>query len=438
MLRGETNIAWFPPPQPISIAEIALWSLAIFLLTSPFAFWMMQADPTVAIVRDLSAMRSLATSQWRLYMARGLVLALAMAFSILRWRRAGPAARQMLPFVPFVLWASASLLWSDSFSTSLNSLAAFVALILATFLMGLRLPANVLAQCAIGGGAAVAIFSILNALILPHYGIHQKDDILQSVHAGAWRGVYYHKNHLGQTAAIFAAGMALAGPSIIRSQLLRWGLVGMMLVVIFLSTSASAVVIFPAALALTWLLVILDGKDRLRALLYLIPAGILATLLFNLFLNVLGRDASMTGRTEVWQVAWEWISERPFHGWGYNTLTYGGFSYELLRKRGVIDPHNAFVETVLGTGVIGLALFLIPLIYAWIAARRHQMAGGVEAETALVFSGMTMAWIVASFTEVNARPFSAAGGAGMFALTALIAMPSLSRLAARPRPSRPG
>ncbi|CAN5160608.1 hypothetical protein BH10PSE13_BH10PSE13_13080 [soil metagenome] len=422
--RQLPEFAWITPRKQTGTIEILFWAIMIFLVTSPLTFWLMQVDPTLEVRRNLSEMRQADSSQWRLYLVRAIVLGSGLFFAMPRLHKTIEAWPRLVPFLPFLAWAALSLIWTDYFATTLNSIAAMVALILASFFMGLRVPYGALAKAALLGGALVAIGSIAISLGYPSYGVHQHEDFAQSIHAGAWRGLYAHKNHLGQTMAVFATGAIFAGQSIISSPVVKWSLVALLLGVMLLSTSVSAMLVVPTAIAMTWYVVLLSRGQRLRALTYLVPGVIIGLLLLSYIFEAMGRDMTLTGRTEVWRIAFEWVADRPLLGWGYNTLTYGGFSFELLRARGVVDPHNAFIEAVLGTGIIGLVLFVIPIAAACRSARRHQMAGGMEAQSALVFSAMTMAWIMACFTEVDGRPFSSAGAVGIFALTILLTMPN--------------
>lgn len=416
---------------PRAWPEILLWAFAIFLLTSPFTFWAMQEDPTAAALRDLSSMRSEGGSQWRLYAMRAFVVLLGLGFGITQLRKLPSLAVRVWPLLPFVVWAVLSILWSDVPATSLNSIIALLMLVAAAMTMSLRLSFPMTARALAMSGLVVAVVSVFYVFVLPEYGMHQVRDTSQAIHAGAWRGSYYHKNHLGQTCAVIAVGVILAGSTIMPSRPLKWGIVAALFALIGFSTSASGVVTVPIALGLHWLLIELPAAKRLRALLYIVPATIGGLFLTGQILIAIGRDVTLTGRTEIWDIAWEWFSARPLQGYGFNTLSYGGFTFELLRKRGVVDPHNGYFETALGVGLIGLILFLVLIGYGLVAARRQYAAGGVAREASTVFSGIMLAWLIANLTEVDFRPLSAVGGVGFFALFALLLMPTPRSIAPR-------
>ena len=61
----------------------------------------------------------------------------------------------------------------------------------------------------------------------------------------------------------------------------------------------------------------------------------------------------------MWEIASEYISERPIFGYGFGA---GG---ELVGARyyGVATVHSGIYETLLGTGIIGLFLLSMQIIY---------------------------------------------------------------------------
>ncbi len=77
--------------------------------------------------------------------------------------------------------------------------------------------------------------------------------------------------------------------------------------------------------------------------------------------DLLGRDASFTGRTGIWDRAISGIGENPF-GSGYFTT-----SRAILATDGgyiVNHAHNAYLDTTLKYGIFGLATFLGLIFYA--------------------------------------------------------------------------
>jgi O-antigen ligase len=85
-------------------------------------------------------------------------------------------------------------------------------------------------------------------------------------------------------------------------------------------------------------------------------AIIKATEADKLLFAEIGRDSELTGRTWLWKLGWDAISERPITGWSFDyfyTLkdTYGAFEYNQF--------HNALIDLLAKGGIIALIIGLI-------------------------------------------------------------------------------
>ncbi len=407
--------------------ELVLWGACIFLLSSPFTFTLTGHNPTIAIVRNLATMREDENSQWLLYAVRFGVVGVAALFALPRWQLVGRTWDQLLPILPFVVWAALSILWSDDRATTMHSVVSLVTLVIASYLITLNLPPREMAKAVLFAAAMLAASTFAYGAFLPAYAIHQTNDASQFVHAGAWRGVYMHKNFLGQVAALFASAIFWSAWEAGRAKPTYWGLFAVLLLLIGLSTSATALMIVPITLALVWAALLAPLKTRAKALLLAVPGLMIGYLSVGMVLSALGRDATFSGRTVVWQVATDSVLQHPVTGLGYVSMTYGDFSYRLMQRTGLFDPHNAFFDTALGTGLIGLILFTVAVVFAWRAGRRLFMHGGGERSAAITLFSLFVAWLIGGITEVADRPFSAMGGIGLFAMTALLSVPIVRR-----------
>lgn len=84
-------------------------------------------------------------------------------------------------------------------------------------------------------------------------------------------------------------------------------------------------------------------------------------LLGSIIENGLGRDASFTGRTSIWDDAISWISDEPL-GTGFFTVSHS----RLVNDSGwvVNHAHDAYLDTTLKYGFVGLAIFLVLIFLA--------------------------------------------------------------------------
>jgi len=98
-----------------------------------------------------------------------------------------------------------------------------------------------------------------------------------------------------------------------------------------------------------------------------LTAGVIATALVlnieTIVVDILGKDLTFTGRTDIWMAAIQLIKIRPWLGYGYEAFWNGmdGPSAYILRavKWPVPDAHNGFVELTLNLGLIGLSIFIV-------------------------------------------------------------------------------
>jgi|GEM_PF-824073 len=407
-------------------AEIWFWAVCIFLLTTPFYFQITGTDPVAGAARNLSTGRATEGTQLPLYLLRVAIMALALASIAPRWRAALTSLRQMAPVGAFLTWAAASLIWTDSFGATLNGVISLSALILVGFCLSVRLPPHHAARALLCSGLVMAVLSVIWVLVLPRYGVHQQADASQAIHAGAWRGVYIHKNHLGQVSAIYAGAVITSGPSVIRSKLLKTLTLLLLLLLIARSRSASSIVVLAAAPVMTWMLLRLRGARQAVVLLLAAAVVIIASTSLAAVLEMLGRDTTLTGRTDIWKLALDGIESRPAAGFGFMSATYGGIAQLFFERGHVLDPHNGFLDLTLGLGLIGLLLILT----CFIASARSAQRLRTDSETgdaALAFFGALMGWIVAGNAESDFRPLGAVGAIGYLSLTALLAARAKAR-----------
>jgi O-antigen ligase len=403
-----------------SAFEIWLWAVCLFAITSPFALILTGVDPTMNTVHDPATMRQADNSQLPLYGIRALVMMLAVMVLLSQWRTLGSALRRTAPIRLFLGWMILSIWWSDSVDSTVHGVMALLPVVAICLLLAIRMRPNDLARAMVYAGAIAALASIVWVLAMPAYGVHQVNDARQAVHAGAWRGVYMHKNHLGQAMAVYLAGTILAGPAVLRSRMLKWALVAIQIALIVMSRSASAIAIAPAAILIVWVLVAMSRLERVVASFYVIALSAAGAMAVQAVLLALGRDATLSGRTTIWSLAGDSIAERPLTGYGFVSQTYGQFTYELFHVVGVLDPHNGYLDLVLGLGFIGLILFLQPVAMVWLGARRMYLAGGRHRQGALVLAAQTAAWLVANLTESNIRPLASVATIGVSAMCLMI------------------
>jgi len=289
-----------------------------------------------------------------------------------------------------IIWAIVvlsfvSVLWSDepafAFRRCLNMTASSG---LGLYLACRYSPRQLLRL--LGWALAVAIVgSILVVLLRPGLGI---DSALADY---GWKGVFVQKNTLGR---LMALGVLIFLFLAIDSKAHRraYSFASIVCVfMIFASRSATSAMAVPLVITLTWIF----ARSRQRSVpqVFTITAVILvgivsAAMLFTdpeeLF-GFLGRDATLSGRMDIWSAVIPKIMVHPWLGYGYASfwLGMGGqASADLWSILGwpVPHSHNGFLDLLEELGVVGLGLFLAGLIVSfrrgllWIRTQRETIA----------------------------------------------------------------
>ena len=258
------------------------------------------------------------------------------------------------------LWALASTVWSAGPGGTLRHALALVGTSIAGLYIGMRYePKQQLKMFALVIGLG-AIASLAAGLLLPGVGFTPD---------GSWQGVYHLKNALGR---MMALGVLCLGIQILDQRRHRVVRVGMFLLccgLLFLSQSATAVVVTFLMLAMLPFRKFLYLRVRPLIILATVVALFAATAGFWLFENsdklflALGRSSSLTGRIPLWGYVVNEIAARPLLGYGF-TAFWTSWEGERVSdavnwEAAVPHAHNGFLEIWLGLGIIGLAFLLM-------------------------------------------------------------------------------
>lgn len=222
---------------------------------------------------------------------------------------------------------------------------------------------------AIGGLASVAI-----ALAVPSIGKHFTD------HPGAWKGIYDYKNTFGSMMVIAMLAFFSLPIERPRDQWIKWSGIAIATVLILLSTSRTALILSFTLLGLMLFYRNFRWRGRrtivLGSLCALVSGAVTVGILSNWvdLLKGLGKDATLSGRTYIWQVSLDRLWDKPWLGYGRSAFWSPespypkAISYYLSQGFTAPHAHNGFIEIALDAGLIGLALFLICYVGAFATA----------------------------------------------------------------------
>jgi exopolysaccharide production protein ExoQ len=202
-----------------------------------------------------------------------------------------------------------------------------------------------------------AIASIILPVLFPSGGAFANS---------ALRGIFPHKNGLGQ---VMAAGtLAQIHVMQIRGQQKRlFNILALILFIIvaFYAQSSTALLMIFAFCTVGGVIALFRKGGAARVLgvfsIVMAPAAGIFLLSFNI-LDLIGKDATLTGRTELWYYVMLEIQQRPILGWGYSAFwsVYNPAAAEISRAVGWTVPHahNGLLAMLLDVGIVGTALFL--------------------------------------------------------------------------------
>jgi exopolysaccharide production protein ExoQ len=312
-----------------------------------------------------------------IYWARQLVeVGLALAVALTTFFRSGDELRK-LPFpVPWpillvITWCGLSLLGSPVPLIGFRRLALTALVIFTIFTvvegLGHWYSLRLFGLCL----ALMVIVSVAAGPIVPNAVHLSAESDVKLV--GAWRGIFYHKNHAGLVAAL----CIITSFFLWRMGQGRAWIVGVVFGIILLVMSrskTSLILCIPALIAGLYLGKLKAARQKFRAILMLLTGVllilILATILIAMgdkIMALLDDPTAFTGRMTIWRVLWEVISEHPFSGIGYASIYDTGIRPSTMSSSVAwlstnAHGHNGYLDIMASTGIIGCIMAIFAFI----------------------------------------------------------------------------
>jgi exopolysaccharide production protein ExoQ len=273
--------------------------------------------------------------------------------------------RVVWPLLLLPALAMLSMLWSPEPTLTLRRAVAFAGTVLFGISLGAAYQYRDAALLLCRMLVLALLLSIAVAIFDPFYGMHQAWEANQAEHAGAWRGIFGHRNTLGLWSGATLATLVVAGREALWNRPL-W-LAGMAVAAACLVFSGSSAGIAIAVLMLVFhagLVMTLRQPPRLRPLAGLLMSAVIVLLLLSyqpiveISLELLGRESDLSGRTMIWYYIVQFVQgmDRPL-GLGYfvGAVSLQDHLSALTRTR-VVNAHNGYLEAFVYFGYPGLAL----------------------------------------------------------------------------------
>jgi exopolysaccharide production protein ExoQ len=349
-------------PAERAYADWLPFALAVFML-------FMYAQAWVAPLIGDKAADAQAGGIIRALYYPSYVAGLALLFGAAKRSALGLLKAPLL--VVLVGLAVASVLWSVDPSTTMRRGIAIVVTTLAGVVLAARFSWVRLAQAIAVTFAILVVLSYITGALIPSLGR------MQELFPGAWRGPWAEKNALGGNMAM---GFVIFAATAMLDQRRRWlwaGFAVAALGLVLLSTSKTSLVALmqgAAVFGFVWLA--RRGPVMGVIMVWLaavVVAGAAAVMIFapHLVFDALGKDATLTGRTKLWESALRQARSRPWFGFGYGAIWDNddpwGPLVKITRDGGfkAKHAHSSWVEMKLNLGTVGVVTWGLYFLETW-------------------------------------------------------------------------
>lgn len=336
--------------RPARLWNAVAFGLSVFILLTYSGAWIM---PLIGEATDPSSSSLVRNLYFPAYAATLVLVAMRPRLVLSVFMRE-PV------LIVLMLVVAASIAWSVEPDQTQRRVVAIAFTTLSGVALGARWRWARLAEVLAAAFAVLALVSLAAGLFDPSLGR------MTVLFPGAWRGLWDEKNTFGGMmtfAILFFAAAALFAP---RRAVLWSLLAGLGVALLLLSTSKTSLVALVLGLgALGFVLVARRGGAMAVVAVYaavLLLVGLAAALWLapNVFLGLLGKDATLTGRTKIWAGILRQIHLRPLLGYGYGAVwsetSIWGPLAKITKEAGFTahHAHNSWLEQWLGIGLVGL------------------------------------------------------------------------------------
>ncbi len=363
------------------------------------------------------------------------LLAIGIGVLVARRKQVAKLLRANGPILLFVFYCAVSLLWSDYPDVAFKRWIRVVGdVVMVWIVLSDREPLAAVKRILARTTYILIPLSILFIKYYPNLGVHY----------GPWgggadlAGVTNNKNALGAICLCFGVGTLWRLLTAYRShevtgrtrQMIAQGVV--LAMVIYLFGKINAITATSTLLMASVLLVVSNFRAVVRrpAIVHLAIASMLAVSASIVFFGVspdaleaMGRNPTLTGRTEVWGALVR-LTENHLLGTGFESFWLGS----RLEKLWHIywwhpgEAHNGYLEIFLNLGWVGIALLAVVLATGYRSAFRAWQSNLPTGNLRLtyIFVGLVFNYTEAAFFRMEAPVW-------LFLLFAMVSVPVTSR-----------
>ena len=280
----------------------------------------------------------------------------------------------------FCLWLIASTVWATN---GQHSIVESISL-LTTFICGVYLSKsfNLLEKL------TVIVVAMQPGLLLSRYAIFHKWEMSVSTD-GHWAGIYFNRNSLAPVAmvsVISATALLYVVYTRENDKLRIYKLCLLADIVVFglvvairthSNTPFGGLIAFAVVFAFWEVLRKSPRRKQLNSVKQVLAvfAGFISVVAIcclsavrfqSRVLDLFGETVSFNGRSEIWKYSWNGFLERPILGWGWLSA-WRSDAFKRMdfwwTVEGVVWSHNAFLDILLGGGLVAMLLFAAATIW---------------------------------------------------------------------------
>lgn len=265
------------------------------------------------------------------------------------------------PVTLYLGWWVLSFTWTANPGGFVVDSQVAIPMVLAMIAFASVLPLGRFTDALIAGCLVTIAWTALYTVAYPDYATVLGDD------EPGWRGGFIHKNAMSPFMLFAAITLWYLDTNRVRRTI---GMLGAAFFIVMAQSTTAFVVAAALVAVVAGLRTLSNTPPRLRStLLGLITAvvafvaGILMLALPHLT-ELLGKDPTLTRRTEIWDGVFRVLADRPLQGFGIGGVWVdqaASHTVEIHRGLGfvVFHSHNGFLEVALQLGLVGLALYLV-------------------------------------------------------------------------------
>lgn len=257
-----------------------------------------------------------------------------------------------------IAWFVASISWSYAPAISFRRVVAFSSLVLVSFCLVQMFTAKSLLRFFVVAVFIASCIGILEAILYP-----QNAFIGSGIRAGAFTGFYFDKN--GGARVYAYSLLIIVGLEFYKE---RWGLAALLAIstCLLMSRSATAAIMLIVGCLLIFMFKYWKANTastnflRLGLLLVVLTiSGYTLLLLHDVLLEFLGRDATLTNRTIIWQLIEPYILKEFIFGYGFGAFWASDAVFGFLDRWSFIgNAHSGYYEAMLQGGIVCLLIVL--------------------------------------------------------------------------------